>query len=138
MLHSAKASRLRGYNFSMAKLRINLACGVYDRTSALADGSVEPEGVDLNFVSVGPAELFSRMLHNEEFDASEFSLSNYLTLLSRGDDRFVAIPVFPYRAFRHSMIWVNANSGIRAPRDLVGKRIGIPQYSVTALMFLRG
>jgi 4,5-dihydroxyphthalate decarboxylase len=122
----------------MAKLRINLACGIYDRTVALADGSVEPEGVDLNFVPIGPAELFSRMLHNEEFDVSEFSLSNYLTLLSRGDNRFVAIPVFPYRAFRHSMIWVNANSRIREPRDLAGKRIGIPQYSVTALLFLRG
>jgi 4,5-dihydroxyphthalate decarboxylase len=122
----------------MAKLQLNLGCGVYDRTSALADGTIQPEGIELNFISLGPYEVIRRMLHHEEFDVSEFSLSNYLILLARGDKRFIGIPVFPYRAFRHSMIWINSLSGIHQPRDLVGKRIGIPEYSVTALLFLRG
>lgn len=122
----------------MGKLQLNLACGIYDRTSALADGTIQPEGTELNFISLGPYEVIWRMLRHEEFDVSEFSLSNYLILLARGDNRFIGIPVFPFRAFRHSMIWVNSNSGIHEPRDLVGKRIGIPEYSVTALLFLRG
>jgi 4,5-dihydroxyphthalate decarboxylase len=66
------------------------------------------------------------------------SPSNYLTALGRGDKRFVAIPVFPSRAFRHSYIRVNANAGIGAPRDLIGKRVGIADYSMTALLFIRG
>jgi 4,5-dihydroxyphthalate decarboxylase len=122
----------------MAKLQLNLACGIYDRTSALAEGAIQPDGIELNFISLGPYEVIWRMLRHEEFDASEFSLSNYLILLARGDRRFIGIPVFPYRAFRHSMIWVNSRSEIHEPKDLVGKRIGIPEYSVTALLFLRG
>jgi 4,5-dihydroxyphthalate decarboxylase len=78
------------------------------------------------------------MLQFEEFDASEMSLSNYIMGLARDDRRFVGIPVFPYRAFRHAMIWVNASSGIREPRDLSGKRVGIPEYATTALLFVRG
>lgn len=122
----------------MGKLQLTLACGNYDRTYALADGTIQPEGIELNFISLGPAEVLMRMIRNEEFDASEFSLSNYLTLLARGDNRFVGIPVFPFRAFRHSMIWVHSNSGIHKPQDLVGKRVGIPAYPVSALLFVRG
>jgi len=78
------------------------------------------------------------MLNKEEFDASEMSLSNYMIALAHGDRRFVAIPVFPSRVFRHSYIWINANAAIREPRDLIGKRVGIADYSMTALLFVRG
>ncbi|MBI4494460.1 MAG: ABC transporter substrate-binding protein [Chloroflexi bacterium] len=123
----------------MGKLAITLACGDYDRTHALADGSVEPEGVDLNYLPVSPpGEIFWRMLRHEEFDASELSLSNYTMGLARGDTRFVALPVFPYRTFRHSSIWINTEAGIREPRDLIGKRVGCPEYAMTALLFIRG
>lgn len=123
----------------MARLPLTLACGDYDRTHALADGSVVPEGVDLNYIPLEPpGEIFWRQLRHEEFDASELSLSAYVITLSRGDRRFVAIPVFPLRTFRHSFIWVTERSGIKVPQDLVGKRIGIPEYHMTALLFIRG
>jgi 4,5-dihydroxyphthalate decarboxylase len=123
----------------MAKLRLNLACSEYDRTRALTDGTVVPEGIELNFIqSPNPAETFWRMLRHAEFDASELSLSNYMMGLARGDTRFIGIPVFTYRLFRHSMLWVNDDSGIREPKDLIGKRVGIPEYAVTAMLFARG
>jgi 4,5-dihydroxyphthalate decarboxylase len=123
----------------MAKLALTLACGDYDKTHGLADGSVEIEGVDLNYLAIEPAgEIFWRMLRHEEFDASELSLSNYMMGVARGDDRFVALPVFPYRVFRHSSIWINVESGIREPKDLAGKKIGSPEYSMTALLYVRG
>ena len=122
----------------MAKLRLTLACGDYDRTRALITGEIEPEGIDLNVVSPHPpGQMFWRMMRHAEFDASELSLSNFLIAVSRDDRRFVGLPIFTYRAFRHSMIWVNEDV-IREPQDLVGKRVGIPEYAVTALLFLRG
>lgn len=122
----------------MARLPLTLACGDYDRTHALVTGTVRPEGIDLNFVPLSPAEIFWRMLRHAEFDASELSLSGYVMGLSRGDTRFIAIPVFPLRLFRHSYIWFNAGSGVEQPSDLAGKRIGIPEYHMTALLYIRG
>jgi len=123
----------------MPKLALTLACGDYDKTHALFDGSVQVEGVDLNYVPIEPAgEIFWRMLRHEEFDASELSLSNYMMGVARGDRRFVAIPIFPYRVFRHSSIWTNTASGIREPKDLAGKKIGSPEYAMTALLYVRG
>jgi 4,5-dihydroxyphthalate decarboxylase len=116
-----------------------LGCRDYDHTRALLDGKVPVDGVDLKFVTISsPSEIFLRMLRSEEFDASEMSLSNYMIGLERGDKRFVAIPVYPSRVFRHSNIWVNSSAGIREPRDLIGKRVGIQDYSMTALVFARG
>jgi 4,5-dihydroxyphthalate decarboxylase len=118
---------------------ITLACQDYDHTRALVDGAVPVEGFDLKVVTISPpSQIFLRMLNKEEFDASEMSLSNYMIALGHGDRRFVAIPVFPSRAFRHSYIWIHANAGIREPRDLIGKRVGIADYSMTALLFVRG
>ena len=123
----------------MPELSITLACRDYDHTRALDDGTVSVDGVQLHTVHVSPpSQIFLRMLHGEEFDASEMSLSNYMIALGRGDHRFAAIPVFPSRVFRHSYIWVNANSGIQQPQDLKGKRVGIADYSMTALLFVRG
>ena len=122
----------------MAKLKLTLACGNYDRTRALIEGSVQPEGIDLNCLPLGPGEIFWRMLNNEEFDASEMSLSTYTILRSQGDERFIALPVFPSRIFRHSCIYVHSTAGVQRPRDLKGKRIGVGDYQMTAAVWVRG
>jgi 4,5-dihydroxyphthalate decarboxylase len=121
----------------MAKLKLTIACGDYDRTQALKDGTVQPEGVELNYLRSVPGETFWRMLNNEEFDASEMSLSSYTILRSQGDTRFTAIPVFPSRTFRHNGLYINAKSGIRRPQDLRGKRIGVGDYEMTASVWVR-
>ena len=123
----------------MATQTIIIGCRDYDHTRALADGIVKIDGVDLKFINISPpSQIFLRMLHDEEFDASEMSLSNYMIALGKNDRRFVAIPVFPSRVFRHAYVWVNTRSGIQKPQDLKGKRIGIADYSMTALLFVRG
>ena len=90
----------------MDKLHLTLACGDYDRTKALQDGTVEPEGIRLNYIPLQSEEIFWRMLNHREFDVSEMSLSNYVTMMSRGECPFVALPVFPSRFFRHSCIFI--------------------------------
>src|SRR5579871_1793229 len=122
----------------MSKLRLTFACGPYDRTQALRDGSLQPEGIELNYLALQPAEIFWRMLQYREFDASEMSLSNYTSLVSDGDAPFIAIPAFPSRVFRHGYFFVNAEKGIRGPADLKGKRGGVPEYSMTAAVYMRG
>jgi len=122
----------------MANLRLTLACGPYDRTQALRDGTIRPEGIDLNYVTLQPAEIFWRMLQFKEFDASEMSLSNYTTLVGTGQAPFVAIPVYPSRVFRHGYFFIDTAKGIKAPGDLKGKRGGVPEYSMTAAVYMRG
>ena len=115
-----------------------MACWNYDRTRALAEGRVAVDGVDLNYLTLGPEETFFRMLRHREFDVAELSLSSY-TLSLFGEDRpFIAIPVFPSRSFRHSCIYVNGGSGIREPKDLIGKRVGVPEFQMTAPVWIRG
>lgn len=122
----------------MPKLELTLACWDYDRTRALMDGSVQAEGLSLNCLSLPVEETFFRMLRHREFDVAELSLSSYLISLSRPDPPFIAIPVFPSCMFRHSGIFVNADSGIREPKDLIGKRVGTPEYQMTAAVWIRG
>ena len=121
----------------MARLAITLACGDYDRTRALADGRVRIEGVDLTLLSLSPEETFFRMVRFEEFDVAELSLSTFVLTLQQ-DAPFVAIPVFPSRAFRHNGIYVNAAAGIEAPEQLAGRRVGIAEYQLTANVWIRG
>lgn len=121
----------------MAPLSITLACGDYDRTRALVDGSVAPEGVNLRMVTLEPEETFHRMVRHREFDAAELSLSSYVISL-QADAPFVALPVFPSRAFRHSGIYVHAGAGLEEPGDLVGRRVGIAEYQLTANVWIRG
>lgn len=120
------------------KLPITLACGLYDRTFGLRDGTIPVEGVELNFLPMMPVETFRRQGRHAEFDASEFSLSTFLVLHSRGDRRFVGIPVFPSRRFRHEHVWINTRAGIRAPADLKGKRAGVQEFVQTAALWIRG
>ena len=122
----------------MEKLQLTVACGDYDRTKALQVGTVEPEGIRLNYIPLQAEEIFWRMGGHREFDASEMSLSNHVTMVSRGNAPFVAIPVFPSRFFRHSCIFINTDSGIQNPQDFKGKKIGTPEYSITAAVWIRG
>ena len=122
----------------MSKLRLTLSCWAYDRMRALADGRVQPEGIDLNFLDLPVEETFFRMLRNREFDVAELSLSSYTVSLFREPRPFIAIPVFPSRMFRHSCIFVSTKSGIREPKDLAGKRIGTVEYQMTAPVWIRG
>lgn len=122
----------------MANLRLSFACGPYDRTQALRDGTIKLEGIDITYVTLQPAEIFWRMLQFREFDVSEMSLSNYATLVASGASPFVAIPVFPSRVFRHGYFFINTKKGISGPADLKGKRGGVPEYSMTAAVYMRG
>ncbi len=121
----------------MARLALTLACGDYDRTRALADGRVTVEGADLRVLTLGPEEIFFRMVRFEEFDVAELSLSTYV-LTAQRDAPFVAIPVFPSRAFRHSGIYIHSEAGIGSPHDLVGRRVGVAEYQLTANVWIRG
>lgn len=121
----------------MAPLHLTLACGDYDRTLALKTGAVRPQGVELNVLNLTPEEIFHRMGRFREFDVSEFSLSTYTVLRGRGEP-LVAIPIFPSFMFRHSAIYVRADAGIHAPKDLRGKRVGVPKYHMTAAVWVRG
>ena len=120
-------------------LNLSLACGEYDRTIALQSGAVVPRGIDLNFLAMNePAELFRRQARTAQYDVSEFSLSTHTLLKAQGDQRFVGLPVFLSRKFRHSEIFVNTNAGIREPKDLIGKRVGVMEYQQTACVWIRG
>ncbi len=122
----------------MSNLHLTLACEDYDRTRPVKDGIVKPEGIQLNYLVMPVGEIFWRMMKYEEFDASELSMGAFLTAASRGRRPFVAIPVFPSRTFRHRCIFVNTASGVKRVEDLRGKRMGVPEYSMTAAVWLRG
>jgi 4,5-dihydroxyphthalate decarboxylase len=122
----------------MSKFRLTLACWNYDRTRALMEGRIPVDGIELNYLNLPVEETFFRMLRHREFEAAEMSLSSYTLSLFRENPPFIAIPVFPSRYFRHSCIYVHAGSGIREPRDLIGKRIGNPEYQMTAPVWIRG
>lgn len=123
----------------MENRTLTIGCREYDHIRALADGRIRIDGLDLKFVHLSPpSQIFLRMLHDEAYDVAEMSLSNYMIALNKDDRRFVAIPVFPSRVFRHSYIWVHTKAGIERPEDLKGRKIGIADYSMTALLFVRG
>ena len=122
----------------MNRLRLTFSCWNYDRTRALADASVQPDGIDLVYLTQPVEETFFRMLRYREFDCSEMSLSSYVASLNGENPPFIAIPAFPSRFFRHSCIFVSAKSGIRRPEDLKGKRVGVPEYQMTAPVWIRG
>ncbi|MEW6673109.1 MAG: ABC transporter substrate-binding protein [Thermodesulfobacteriota bacterium] len=117
---------------------ITIACWRYDRILPLVSGQVKIEGCSPTFLDLEPEEMFHRALHFEEFDVTELSFSNYLTLAARNRCPYMAIPVFPGRRFRHSGIYINTRSGIRKPEDLKGKVVGSPEYQVTASVWIRG
>lgn len=122
----------------MARLRLSLACGDYDRTRALEEESVRPDGIELTFVRLPVEEIFFRMMRHREFDVAEMSLSSYVLSLHQDPQPFVAIPVFTSRMFRHSSIYCHVGSGVEAPEDLRGKDVGTPEFQLTAGVWVRG
>jgi 4,5-dihydroxyphthalate decarboxylase len=121
-----------------SQLELSIALSDNERTRPLLDGRVVPQGIKLVPSMVHPSELFWRQLRFAEFDASEMSMSSLIIAASRGDTRFVAIPVFTFRTFFHTSIIVRTDAGIAAPADLRGKRIGVPEYQQTWAIWSRG
>lgn len=122
----------------MARLQVTMAGGRYDRTRALIDKSVRPEGIDFSYVEMPIEEVFWRVLRYHEFDVAECSLAYYLISKSMGQSTYVAIPLFPSRCFRHGFVFISRAAGISRPEDLRGKTMGVPEYAMTAALWLRG
>lgn len=120
----------------MSKLQLSIAMGDYDRTRALFDGRVQIDGVDPVFMLLNPEEMFFRAMRSADFDITELSFSSYLVKHSRGECPYIAVPVFLSRAFRHTSIYVRKDR-IKTPEDLKGKRIGLPEYQLTANVWAR-
>lgn len=122
----------------MAKLQLSLAVGDYDRTRAILDGRAPVEGCDINAVAIEPEEAFHRAFKYQEFDITEVSLSSHTLTTARGDAHYVGIPAFVSRLFRHSGIYIRSDRGIRRAEDLKGRTIGLPEYQMTANVWIRG
>jgi 4,5-dihydroxyphthalate decarboxylase len=120
-------------------LKLTLACVPnYDRTGPFLSGDVNPEGIEFSPSTFRkPGDLFRRIAQDGEFDVSEMSVSTFTAMLARGDTRYVGLPVFPRRAFRHAFLWLNTNSGITRAEDLKGRRVGVSEYQQTASMWIR-
>ncbi|WP_270936492.1 PhnD/SsuA/transferrin family substrate-binding protein [Falsiroseomonas oryzae] len=121
----------------MSDLSLSIAIGPYDRMMPLVRGEVRIDAVDPQFMLLEPEEIFFRAMRHEAFDICELSLSSYSLRVARGDSPYVAVPVFPSRAFRHTCIVVRTDRGISSPADLRGKRIGMPEYQLTANVWAR-
>jgi 4,5-dihydroxyphthalate decarboxylase len=121
----------------MSKLKLSVAIGNYDRTRPLIDGAVQIDGVDPVYMTLSPEEIFFRAFRHSEFDICELSLSSHTLKTSQGSNTYVGVPAFVSRAFRHTCIWVRRDR-IKTPADLKGKRIGLPEYQLTAHVWARG
>jgi len=120
-------------------LKVSLAIGWYDRTAPLLDGRVQIDGCKTHALLMDvPGEIFHRTFKFEEFDIAELSLSSHILTTARGDAKYVAVPAFPLRMFRHSGIYIRNDRNIRRPEDLRGKTIGLPEYQQTANVWVRG
>jgi 4,5-dihydroxyphthalate decarboxylase len=121
----------------MADLRLTLAVGDYDQTRDLALGRVGIPGIALTVLNYDVEEIFFRFFDRLEWEVSELSMGMYTSAISRGDDRFIAIPVFPSRVFRHSALYIRKDGPVRQVVDLAGKRVGCAQWSQTASIYVR-
>jgi 4,5-dihydroxyphthalate decarboxylase len=121
----------------IGNLSLSVAVGDYDRTRPLVDGAVQIDGVDPVFMLLEPEEIFFRAFRYAEFDVCELSLSSFTVKTARGDCPYVGVPVFPSRAFRHTSIYIRTDRGINAPADLKGRRVGVPEYQLTANVWAR-
>src|SRR5262245_28825379 len=122
----------------MVDVPITIACGDYDRTRAIQDGRVKVEGCAVTYLPLYPEEIFFRMFRYQEFDVAEMSFSSYIRTVASGASAYIGIPAFVSRIFRHSGIYVRTGAGINKPEDLRGKRIGLPEYQITAVVWMRG
>lgn len=117
----------------MATLPLTLAVGSYDHVRDL-----QPRGISLNTINLRIEEIFFRFTRFREWDASEMSFGKIVALMADPDPGFICIPVFVSRVFRHSAIYVRKGSGIASPKDLEGKRVGVPEWAQTATIYVRG
>jgi 4,5-dihydroxyphthalate decarboxylase len=122
----------------MVEVPITIACGNYDRCRAIRDGRVKVEGCAVTYLPLYPEEIFFRAFRYQEFDVSELSLSSYIRTVASGTSAYIGIPAFVSRLFRHSGIYVRTDAGITTPADLRGKRVGVPEYQITAVVWMRG
>lgn len=122
----------------MAKLALTLAINDYDHVRDLVTGRVEAEGIALTALNFSVEEIFYRFVRFREWDVSEMSMGKYASLRAGGDDSLIAIPVFPSRVFRHSGIYVRRDGPVKAPADLRGRRVGVPEWSQTAVVYMCG
>jgi len=123
----------------VSRLNLTFACCRYDRMEAIREGAVTVEGVNLCCITLKSGrDVFDRMVGGTEFDIAELSASEFISLAGAGDQRFVALPVFPSRVFRHGYIFINTRAGIRTAKDLEGRRVGLPLYTQTAALWVRG
>ncbi len=122
----------------MVDVPITIACGNYDRTRAIRDGRVKVEGCAVTYLPLYPEEIFHRAFKFQEFDVSELSFSSYLRTVSAGNAPYIGVPAFVSRIFRHSGIYIRTGAGIEKPQDLRGKRVGVPEYQITAVVWMRG
>ena len=122
----------------MVDIPITVACGNYDRTRPIMDGRVRVEGCAVTYLPLYPEEIFFRAFRYREFDVCELSLSSYIRTVANGTSAYTGIPAFVSRIFRHSGIYIRRDAGIRTPADLRGKRIGVPEYQITAVVWMRG
>jgi 4,5-dihydroxyphthalate decarboxylase len=104
----------------LAEKTLSPAIADCDRVAPPADGSIRPEGYDLDLQTLAPSETFYRMLKGDEFDAGEISLSSFLIARRQAHDR-AAVPVFPFRTDFHVGICVREDSGVESPANLRGK-----------------
>lgn len=117
---------------------ITIACGDYDRVRAIKDGRVKVEGCDVTFLPLEPEEVFFRAFRYAEFDVCELSFSSFLRVTSQNKADYVGIPAFVSRVFRHNAIYIRTDRGIEKPEDLRGKLVGLPEYQMTAPVWMRG
>lgn len=122
----------------MSRLPITIATWDYDRVRALTDGRVRVEGCDVNYITMPVEECFERAYFHGEFEVAEIGFSPYLIALSRGQCPYVAVPAFLSRMFRHACVYIRTDRGINGPADLRGKRIGVPEYQMSAVLWFRG
>lgn len=122
----------------MNNLNLSIAMGDYDRTRAIIDGRVRIDGVEPVCMMLSPEEMFFRAFRQQAFDVSELSISSYCVSVAKGDPHYVAIPIFLSRAFRHTSIYIRTDRGINKPEDLIGKRIGVAEYQLSANVWVRG
>ena len=120
----------------MAKLNLSVAVGPYDRTRALIDGTVQIDGVKPACMTLSPEEIFFRAFRQAEFDICELSLSSFTVKTAQGNCPYVGVPAFVSRAFRHTSIYVRTDR-IKKPADLKGKKVGLPEYQLTANVWAR-
>jgi 4,5-dihydroxyphthalate decarboxylase len=120
----------------MSKLKLSVAIGNYDRARPLFDGAVQIDGVDPVFMQLPPEEIFFRAFRTMDFDICELSMSSFTVKTAQGNNPYVGVPAFVSRAFRHNSIYVRTDR-IKKPEDLRGKRIGLPEYQLTACVWAR-